>query len=302
MAFSKATLFSRVRRILNDNPFTDQITAAVTTAGQTTLTVADSTKYAVGSVVEFQDDGDQCLVSAVPTATTLTVVRSHNGTTASTHTNGTAMVLDPVFQYIQIEQSIDAALRGLWPYVYKVETATVTPVSGTRYYNLSATILELSSVVQMDTNTPARPFFYGVQKNSYPVAVVHGLPTGSFAAGQAVYIPYFKNTTNSVQVNGIARITATVATSNYSDFSDGLEADCVTYYTVSRLISETDVPRLTQEDITMGDETVQPLSRTKLAAYWEGKAIQERNKWKMYLDVTLPRIRRTVDYSNRAVR
>mgnify|MGYP000154892807 CR=1 FL=1 len=52
--------------------------------------VADTTKYAIGNIVEFQDDGEQCLVTALASATTLTVIRNFNYSVTSTAGTGTS--------------------------------------------------------------------------------------------------------------------------------------------------------------------------------------------------------------------
>src|SRR3990172_21840 len=111
MAFAKATLIQRIRTRLNDNPFQTACTEAMD-ASETDLDVAATSKFDVGDIVEFQDDGEQCLVTALADTDTLTVIRGFNGTTATTHSSGVLTAKNPVFAYKQIEDAIAEVLRS----------------------------------------------------------------------------------------------------------------------------------------------------------------------------------------------
>lgn len=71
--------------ITNDNyrPRSDVTTAAFSDTSGTTLTIADSSIYTVGDVVQVEDEF--MLITATPTATTATVSRGYAGTSAATH-------------------------------------------------------------------------------------------------------------------------------------------------------------------------------------------------------------------------
>lgn len=299
MAFSRATLINRIRRLLNDNPYMDICTEAMDTT-ETGLDVGDTTKYDIGATVEFQDDGEQCLVTALASATTLTVIRGYNSATPGTgsaHSISAMIARDPVFQYTQIQEAVESVLRSFWPYVYKEVNLTLTPnTDGNRWYNVTngdttGEIMELSSVVQeVGSGATSRIFRYGERGDTYPVNIYNNLPTNKVASGQGIFIPYVRDASNSIFVNGIGRITAAYSAPNYSDISEGIQVDCVIYYAVARLIAGADISRTTQEDISMGDQTVVPGRRTEIAAYWEAKALALRNQWKMELDIRLPRM------------
>lgn len=284
---STGSLISQIRRILNDNPRIDTCLEAMDSS-ETGLDVGDGTLYSEGVVVEFQDNGEQCLIKSV-SSNTLTVIRGYKGTTASTHDNNTTICVDPVFQYIQVAQAISASINGLYPYVYKELNDTITPVSGTKWYDSAApTMLEISSATQI-TADGTDVFYYGVDRGAYPLDILHNVPTAIAASGVGYRVPFLRNTVNDININGIAPLTDTTSSGTYVDFSEGVQTDCIIYYAVARLIGATDISRTTQEDIGMSDESVKPGSRTQLSAYWDNKARQERNKWQMELEITLPR-------------
>lgn len=297
MAFSRATLVSRVRHILNDNPFYET-GLTVAAAGTTSVTVADSTKYDVGDVLEWQDDGDQMLVTAVPNATTLTVARNHNGTTAAAHSSITA-AKNPVFQYIQITDAVTATLIGLYPHVYRRVSVTLTPnTDGNKYYEFTTAsgndaIIELSQATQViGSGASSVIFYYGDRPGAYPIYLHRDVPTSKIASGVGVEIPFLRDNSNSIIVVGIAEIDDTVAGGNYSYLSDGIEVDCIVYYVVGRLVAATDIPRVTQDDTNMYDASVKPFQRTQLATYWEQKGLAARRQWEAKLRTKTPRLKK----------
>lgn len=293
MAFTKATLIQRIRHLLRDNSWRDACTEAMD-ASEVDLSVANSARYAVGSIVEFQDDGEQCYVSAITDGTTLAVTRGVNGTTASTHSSGAVIVKNPGFSYKQIEEAIGAAIRGLWPYVYKKIETTVTPVVGEKFYAPTTGTLDISSAVQLTTDDPDKPFFYGTRRSAYPIFLHQNVPTAfsQETGGTTIEIPHFRNTTNDVLVNGIGKITTTVATGDYSDLTDGVEVDCVAYYAAARLVMVTDISRTTLSDVSMNDQSVRPGTRTSIGQMWKEEAKQLRNQWEEDLRYSLPRMNR----------
>ncbi len=299
MAFSRTTLVYRIRRLLDDNPFVDICTEAMDTT-EVGLDVALLEKYDLGAIVEFQDDGEQCLVTAMSAtsgAGTLTVIRGYNsttqGVTGTSHSASAAIARDPVFQYIQIQEAIESVLRSFWPYVYQEINFDLTPnTDGNKWYDLTgATLMELSSVAQIvGTGAASRVMRYGERGGAYPVQLFNNIPVAKVASGQGLYIPYLASTTNHIFVNGIGKIDATYAAPNYSSITDGVQVDCVTYYAVARLVAGSDIRRTTQEDIAMGDQTVVPGRRTEVASYWEAKGLERRHQWEQELRVTLPRM------------
>ena len=300
MSYAKATLVANIRRILNDTPSQDICVEAMDTT-EAGLDVADGTLYAAGGIVEFQDDGEQCLITSI-TGNTLTVVRNYNFSVTTTAGTGTshainaAILREPTFPYRHITDAVTASVAGLWPYVYKEVADSISLTTNTKWYNVttaSIAIRELSSAIQATTDSQPRPFYYGVARAAYPIELRFNIPTAIAANGAAYYIPYHKNLTNAVIIAGLGKVTTTETTpGTYDDFSAGAEVDCIAYYTVARLVGATDISRSTAEDIPMGDKTVASGGRTRIASYWEDKALAERNKWKMELDITLPRMKK----------
>lgn len=295
MAFAKATLIQRIRTRLNDNPFQTACTEAMD-ASETGLDVASTTKFDVGDIVEFQDDGEQCLVTALASSTELTVIRGFNGTTAATHSISVLVAKNPVFSYLAIEGAIAEVLRDLWPHVYKEVNYTITPVVGQRWYELddggdTATILELSTVTQVyGASGQERVMYYGARRTgAYPANLEFNVPVALAASGVGLYLPYLRHSTNNIFVNGIARLTATVSGGNYSDITEGVEVDCVMYLAMAKLVAWTDISRSTQEDVTMSDESVRPLVRTQLAGTLERQGYEARRRWEEELRIKLPR-------------
>lgn len=306
MAYAKATLVREIKAILNDNPFVTACTTSPNTT-VTTMDVASTTKFDVGDIIEFQDDGERCLVTALTDADTLTVIRNFDGSngsavgTGTAHTAGVLIAKNPIFPFLSIVDTISESIYELWPYVYKKVEASITPVAGTKWYEVdeaatnSTEILELSSVVQ---DVDSKPFWYGTRRTSYPVRLHFEVPTTVAASGVALEIPFLRSTTNAIKVKGIGRITPTLATANYADFSAGVGANTIKYFTVATMLERTGISRATQDDITMTDESVRPGMRENIADYWRRKAVRERNIWKMELDRTLPRkAKRAGDYA-----
>ena len=298
MALAKATVVRRIRRILNDNPWVDICTEAMDTT-ETDLSVADTTKWDVGAVLEFSDDGERCLVTALASATVLTVIRNYDGAspgTGTSHSINAQVYRDPLFPYDAINDAIDASIHAnLWPHVYKLVSATITPVSGTQWYEIdeaasnSTEMLGLSQVAQLDLGSPTGMYLYGERRSEYPVKLHRGVPTSLAGSGVAIYIPRLRNATNSITVRGIGRVTNTLSSTDYADLTDGVQAEAVIYFAVARLVAATDIARTTQEDINMTDETVVSGRRTSVGAYWFEKAVQARRAWEQDLAISLPR-------------
>lgn len=297
MSYSQATLIRNIRSTLGDFPWQDTCTEPMD-ATETGLDVADTTKWSVGDVVEFQDDGERCLVTALASATTLTVIRNFdasNGSavgTGSTHSTSAQVAKSPNYPYLSVVDAISDSIYGLWPYVYKGVTYSITPVAGTRWYELddgatnTTVALELQSVFQ-DVNS--KPFYYGQRRTAFPVRIHFDVPTTVAGSGVAVEIPYIKDTTNTISVRCITPILPTVAGGLYSDLTVGIPANTVRYYAIATLIERLGILRVASDDITMTDESVKPGMREQVAQYWERKALDERHKWESQLKRTLPR-------------
>lgn len=291
MAYAQTTLIKRIRAILGDNPYVDTCTEAMDTT-ETGMDVTDGTEYQEGNVLEFQDDGELVLVRSV-SSNTLTVVRNYKFSvtatagTGTSHTINQEFVKDPIYTYSNIVLAVADALLNLWPYVYRKYPLTLTPSTTTDWYDADTTIMGLSSVTQRLASTNVI-FYYGTRGSTYPVELKFEVPTAIVTSGVGIYLPYLRDQTNSIFVNGIARITDAQSGGSYSHFSDGVEATCIIYYAVADLIARTDIVRTTQEDVSMGDTSVAPLTRTQLSEYWNRKGRASRRQWEDNLNRTYP--------------
>ena len=79
--------------ITNDNyrPRSDVLTAANSDTSTATVTVADTSRYTVGDVIEV--DTETFLVTAISSSTVLAVTRGYAGSSAATHSNGATVYL-----------------------------------------------------------------------------------------------------------------------------------------------------------------------------------------------------------------
>lgn len=134
MATTLATLVDRTRRFMRDDPDLDQLTASCTSAAST-LTVADTTKYAIGERIEV--DYETIIVRALTNATTLTVTRGTRGSTASTHVNSSSVLKSPSFTFSDYVDALNMAIDATFPLLYKeVVDETLTTSSGTYEYTI----------------------------------------------------------------------------------------------------------------------------------------------------------------------
>src|SRR5436853_1093603 len=133
MAYAIASLIQSARHLLDDNPWTDALTNSPASGG-TTYSVADTTLYDKGNVLET-DDGDLAIVTALASSTNLTVRRSVYGATAAAHTSGDTLTKDPVFRYVQIKEALTRVIDNLWPHIWKIGTYSVTPDSTTQWFD-----------------------------------------------------------------------------------------------------------------------------------------------------------------------
>ena len=292
MSVAQSDVVNDVRQIVQDKPWVDVCTEAMD-ATETGLDVADGTRWEEGAIVEFEDaGGEQCLVRSV-SSNTLTVVRGWNNTTATTHSINATIVRDPIIPYINITGTVSRVIKTLWPYVYKVKDVTLTPIAGKKWYDASDSGKGMALVRAwqiIDNDIADYPFFYGQRNGAYPIRFVTGLTavTDLSAAGNMIFVPHFRRTDGSLYVTLAEEITDTVTTSNYVDLDDNALRDCVVYGVVAKLIAAYDIPRVTQEDNTMGDETVRPGERTQLGAYWDQEFRKARDSINAHLRRTQP--------------
>lgn len=87
----------------------DSLTAAIASAGATTITVAHGAWFALNDVITI--DNEKLQVTAAPSGNTLTVSRGYDGTTASTHSNGASVFIENSM----VEVSAAPSENQFWP-------------------------------------------------------------------------------------------------------------------------------------------------------------------------------------------
>jgi hypothetical protein len=160
VATTLGTLIQRTRRFLGDYPEFDVTTASVATTSVTTVTVADTSIYAVNWTIQI--DQEAMRVRALTNATTLTVLRGANGTTAATHSSGATILARPAFLDQQIIDAVNAGINATFPFYYKQTVDTTLTADGVTYEftvpNMPSTttpIPRLSHIELQQTGDPA---------------------------------------------------------------------------------------------------------------------------------------------------
>ena len=263
MAVSSSALIPRVRTYLDERPFVSTGTAA--TAGTTTVAVTDGTDWAEGAIVEFQDNGEQCLVQSV-SGNNLTVIRGWNGTTAASHSSITVF-RDPQWTYQNIEQSIGSAVRRLWPYAYKATADTVTPVAGTVWYDLAAGALALIEVNQRYGSSDQFLGTFGDGQESRQVVLKMNMPTGLVTSTVGVRFPDgFYHSSNTVNVIYATEITGT---SDIEDAGDLAVSDAVIFGALARLLAGKEAERVGIGEDLEQSRSIRVGGRLSAGAYYE---------------------------------
>lgn len=135
----------------------DSLTASVaSTTSSTTLTVADSSKYAVNQPLEI--DGEVVLVRSIASSTTLTVKRGAYGSTNVAHSSGASVLIKPQFFTVEILDAINYGLDMSFPMLYKeVSDASLTTLANTYEYaipTVTATGQAISRVLNVELKEP----------------------------------------------------------------------------------------------------------------------------------------------------
>jgi hypothetical protein len=286
-AVTVANLVQRIRTVLNDYPLSTKLATTISSTGTTSVivTTGEGARIDATSILEFQDDGEQCYITSMSTDTA-TVVRGYNGTTAaSSHTSGVEIRVNPTFSYKQVTDAVSATIETLWPYVWKKATLTITPSTTKAWYDLDVNVMDLIQVSQKynTASTPIRIFFYGARGKTYPVGVFRGIDSSVVTSGVGLYLPYRRDDTNSIYADVRKKITDG-GTTSYDDIVDTsvsnqeLAAEMLVAGAVARMLAAHDIARSSMEDIPQGDKSVRPGVRTQLSAYWHNRFIELRHQ------------------------
>lgn len=163
MPTSAQTQINRVRQTLRDWPTPDALTAAITTAGQTSMTVADATIYSPNWVVQIDQEA---MIVATASGTTVTFrQRGARGTTAATHLIGATIFIRPGFLDVEILDAFNAGIDACYPYIYQEVVDTSLTVTTTAY---EYTVPQVNSayiprIWKIETQTPGDGSFRKVE-------------------------------------------------------------------------------------------------------------------------------------------
>jgi hypothetical protein len=268
MAVSSTDLVTRVRSFLDERPF---VTTASAGSASSAVAVTDGTDWEEGAILEFQNNGEQCLVQSI-SANNLTCVRGWNGTTAATQAQGNAF-RDPQYTYDNVLKSIQSAVRRLWPYCWKAVDDTITPLTdGTVWYDL-ADALALINVVQQYGFGDDSVGIFGDGRMNRQVIFEKNLPTGLVASGTGLRFPGgFFHASNTVRVKYAAAITGT---SDIEDDGELAVADAVIYGALARLLTGKEAERVVQGEDQEVARSVRVGARLSAGAYYERLFRQE---------------------------
>lgn len=263
----------RVRDILGED-IRWQTVASAGTGADTTIDVTDGTDWSEGTILEWQEDGDQAYVQSV-SSNVLTVIRSVNGTTGATH-GGTAATKDPIYPYIKVTDAIDACIQTLWPWAWKTVEAVITPSSSTVYFNLGNDVIDIVRAWQEDGSTIPVARFLGARGSGKPIAL--GQSANSLTGVSYDYVVAFPNgvyhATNTIYVQYRALITDAVSGGDYADISEGGLSEVLCWGAAARLIKTTAAARL-RGDARQWNSTidVEQISQTSDFFYAEYKRL-----------------------------
>lgn len=240
MTVSQSTVVQRVRYHLGDFPWE---TTGSASSSSSVVAVTDGDDWSEGDIGEFVNNGENFRVSSV-SSNDLTAGRGFYGTTAATQSSG-RVLKNPRFKYTEITNAISSVIQGQlnYPRVYKVSDSSVTPSWGFGWGSSpwggglfsggltsfgpwvdldDANALGLIAVSQLtDADPPAR-VQYGQRHGSFRVLFARNLPVTLAASTVGIAFPDgFADEDNTVFVTYASKITDTVDTGAYTDFSDG---------------------------------------------------------------------------------
>jgi len=210
---------NKIRRHLHLWPETDSLQTAIT-AVDTTLTVVDSARHPVGSILEIEDE--LMTVRSLPTATTLTVRRGDRGTTAVAHAAATAILshgqYDPTDQ--DLNSLINDGIEWLFPVcMYDIWDDTTTTSDSVLYYSIPLSMEFVDELYITDGRTPE-----GKRHLRYWQRI-----------GSKVYVPGVLPANRKLIFHGWGRFTRPTDDTSQLCFGEDLEP-AVEFYVVASVI------------------------------------------------------------------
>lgn len=290
-----AAEIKNIRRLLQDEPLTDTLAAAIAAGSTTTMTVTDVSLYAVGQWWEFDDDtGDKVYVTAVNSSTSVvTIRRNYRGSTGAAHSNGAVLAKAPRFEYDTVSQAINTVLdidlygEG----IFDLQEHTVTSSATTNYYNSPASdCLEFKDVYQW-TSTMRSPARELIEFSPKPRNVSTTVYSSAFSNGKYFVISgnYGTPGTDVYYVTCAHKHTIGTLTAG---------ATRITQFLSAAYVLEWEEIRRAGGPANQGDQTVRPGARLPTAAYYRSLAEEQINKERRTLEDLYPSGRRFVRNRN----
>lgn len=132
MSTAASTLIARTRRLLQDYPEEDVLSASVASTA-TSLTVADGTLYTSGWLLEIDQEVLYCNGTPAEGSTTVNVRRGLRSSTAASHASSATVLIQPRFFSIQILDALNEAMDACFPLLYRPVSSEYTGIEDTTY-------------------------------------------------------------------------------------------------------------------------------------------------------------------------
>lgn len=178
----------------------------------------------IGEIIDVTTGVAEDFFTLSISSNNLTVVRGYYGTTAAAHLGASRIFKNPKYRYLEITNAISEIIEMAlpWPRFYKIVADSITPDTTKTWYDLAADALALVRVSQSYGLSDLRHQLYGERHFYNRVAFRRGMPTAIAASTVGVsFLDGFRHPTNSVVIVYAAKITDTVSSALYSDFSAG---------------------------------------------------------------------------------
>ena len=183
-----ADITADVRRIIQDEPMSDSISTAPSPASSgTTISFGTATLWKQQDVADIPAVSEQILLTSADDTNPFIIVRAHNDTTAGSITTSHRALKNPTYGTNQIEEAIERVVSRLWPRIWALSTATVTPGNPqtTYLYDPGTTFEGSVDLVQASAATITDILYhhYGVDYKD-----VFNVPTGTLASGKGIRV------------------------------------------------------------------------------------------------------------------
>lgn len=247
---------------LSERPALHQINGAINDS-VLALEVDDADTAVTGSILEFEDTGEQVYVEAIPGPepdTTRTIKRARNGTTAASHSDNAVFAIDPVYTRKMIDDALLSCMYELQDEgIYLVEDHTITLVAGQNFYPVAIDSLAGQGVLAVYYQEDAP----GLTITSLPFQYVE-VADDPFGPGIHLFSWGTKTAGESVRM-AIAKPVALLTEST----QDPRLEEIMVYGAVYRMLAARSGAR-THDPGRQTDRTVQPGQATRDASWFLG--------------------------------